>query len=273
MPAWDSGGFLGGAEEAPSPTLPNFDGVTARAMFDLPAQPTLPGVAPAPTEESLFADVPPPSLENPMPVAAVPITPTSPTSSSIPAVQEPRRRRRGVVGIFVNVAIAAALVMGLVVVGSAYLNDGKVSLDSLSAENLKSTFAPSAPFVAIDVTNGLYDTRAGRAIFYVHGEVANRSEAGAKLVVRAEIVENGKVVRASESFVGDEPATPEELHQVDTADALEALQRKVEKRARPVPPGGLASFVVAFTEYPPDLKGFSVRVSARAVPMASAVTR
>jgi hypothetical protein len=28
---------------------------------------------------------------------------------------------------------------------------------------------------------------------------------------------------------------------------------------------GTASFVVAFTEYPPDLKGFRVRVSARAV--------
>ncbi|HEY0880185.1 MAG TPA: hypothetical protein VGD87_01585, partial [Archangium sp.] len=167
-----------------------------------------------------------------------------------------------------NVVIAALLVFGLVVVGSAYLNEGKLSAEALSLDNLKNTFAPSVDFVANDVSNGLYETKGGRAVFFVRGEVQNRSEATVKVVVKAEIVEDGKVVRSGESFAG-EPATPEELHLVDSSEALEALKAKVERRAIVVPPGQAATFVVPFTEYPPDLKDFRVRVSARAVAAAT----
>lgn len=254
-------GFLGGGDASAPATLPSFDGATARAMFDMPV--------PA---ASALPDLPPPEPEDfsPQPPSAaparqsVPTMPAAPTPELLAASEKPRSRR-GVVGVVVNIAIAALLVLGLLVVGSAYLNDGKFSADSLSVEQLKNTFAPSVPFVASDVTNGLYDTRAGRAVFYVRGEVANRSDAPATLVVKAEIIENGKVVRAAESFVTDQPPSVEELYAVDGTDALEALQRRVEKRAAAVPPGGTASFVVAFTEYPPDLKGFRVRVSARPV--------
>lgn len=254
-------GFLGGGDPGPSPTLPSFDGATARAMFDMPAP-----------SSSALPELPPPEPEDfsPPPAAPAPAKQSVPTMPAAPspellAASEKPRSRRGVVGIIVNIAIAALLVLGLVVVGSAYLNDGKVSAESLSVEQLKNTFAPSVPFVASDVTNGLYDTRAGRAVFYVRGEVANRSDAPATLVVKAEIIENGKVVRAAEAFVTEQPPTVEELYAVDGTDALEALQRRVEKRAAAVAPGGTASFVVAFTEYPPDLKGFRVRVSARPV--------
>ncbi len=252
-----SSGFLG--DNAPAPTLPSFDGATARAMFDLPApsSPALP-------------ELPPPEPEDysPAPASApkqsVPTMPAAP-SAELLAASEPPKSRRGVVGIFVNIVIAAILVLGVIVVGSAYLNDGKVSAESLSVEQLKNTFAPSVPYLASDVTNGLYDTRAGRAVFYVRGEVSNRSDVAVTLAVKAEIVEGGKVVRSAESYAAEQPPTVEELYAVDGADALEALQARVEKRATPVAPGGTASFVVAFTEYPPDLKGFRVRVSARPV--------
>ena len=87
-----------------------------------------------------------------------------------------------------------------------------------------------------------------------------------KVVVKAEIVDDGKVVRFGESWAG-EPATPEEIFLIDSTESLEALSRKVEKRSLVVPPGAAAAFVVPFTEYPPDLKAFRVRVSARAVPV------
>jgi hypothetical protein len=74
------------------------------------------------------------------------------------------------------------------------------------------------------------------------------------------------VVRFGESWAG-EPGSPEEIYLIDSNEALEALNRKVEKRSLVVPPGSAAAFVVPFTEYPPDLKGFRVRVSARAVPV------
>ncbi len=167
-------------------------------------------------------------------------------------------------GIIVNVAIAAVLVLGLVVVGSAYVNEGKFSTEALSIEGLRNTFAPSVDFVANDVSNGLYETRAGRSVFFVRGEVMNRSEASVKIVVKAEIVEDGKVVRFGESWAG-EPASPEEIFLIQSTESLEALNSKVEKRSIVVPAGAAAAFVVPFTEYPPDLKGFRVRVSARAV--------
>ncbi len=253
-----AGGFYASADDAPAPDVSSFDGAAARAMFDMPA--------PAPSAL--------PDLPMPEPELAAPSTSTSQplarmSAPSLPAVAaampaEQPRSRRTAVGVIVNVFIAALLVFGLVVVGSAYLNEGKVSAESLSLENLKNTFAPSVPFVASDVSNGLYVTRAGRAVFFVRGEVANRSDNAGKLVVKAEIVEDGKVVRFAEAFAG-EPATAEELYLVDGADALEALQRRVEKRSTAINAGGAGAFVVVFTEYPPDLKGFRVRVSARAV--------
>ena len=258
-------GFFAGAE-GPGPSHSAIDGASARAMFDMP-QPEAP---PAP---SALLDLPPPHAE---PAGrsvervslSKPQSAPAPAAASLPAtLAEPPARRRTAVGIVVNVVIAAMLVLGLVVVGSAYLNEGKFTTDVLSFEGLKNTFAPSVTFVANDVSNGLYDTRAGRSVFFVRGEVINRSEAAVKIVVKAEIVEDDRVVRFGESWAG-EPASPEEIFLIDNTEALEALARKVEKRSLVVPAGSAASFVVPFTEYPPDLKDFRVRVSARAVAVA-----
>lgn len=251
-------GFFAAGDDAGQGVSP-VDGDAARAMFDMPA----------PAAPSLL-DLPPPEPEGPS-TSARNIERVSLTRGGIPpaAPREPLPseeppRRRTVVGIVVNVAIAAVLVVGLVVVGSAYLNEGKFSTEALSLEGLKNTFAPSVTFVANDVSNGLYETRAGRSVFFVRGEVMNRSEASVKVVVKAEIVEDSKVVRYGESWAG-EPASPEEIFMIESTESLEALNRKVEKRALVVPAGAAAAFVVPFTEYPPDLRGFRVRVSARAV--------
>ncbi len=259
-PGFSGGGSADGffaASDDGGGSLP-VDGDAARAMFDMPA--------PAPA----LLDLPPPEPEAPSTsgrnVERVSLTkggiPPALKAEALPPEDPPRRRT--VVGIVVNVAIAAVLVLGLVVVGSAYLNEGKFSTEALSLEGLKNTFAPSVTFVANDVSNGLYETRAGRSVFFVRGEVINRSEAAVKVVVKAEIVEDSKVVRFGESWAG-EPASPEEIFLIESTESLEALNRKVEKRALVVPAGASAAFVVPFTEYPPDLKGFRVRVSARAV--------
>ncbi len=252
-------GFFAGADDVAPATMP-VDGAAARAMFDLPA--------PAPS----LLDLPPPDLEpsaSSRNVERVPMgrpaTSTQLAAAPVAPPPEPARRRT-VVGIIVNVAIAAMLVFGLVVVGTAYVNEGKFSTEAFSLEGLKNTFAPSVDFVANDVSNGLYETRAGRSVFFVRGEVMNRSEVAVKVVVKAEIVDDGKVVRFGESWAG-EPASPEEIFVIESTESLEALNRKVEKRSIVVPPGAAAAFVVPFTEYPPDLKAFRVRVSARAVPV------
>lgn len=252
-------GFFAGADDV-GPATMAVDGAAARAMFDMPP--------PAPS----LLDLPPPDLESSSAsdrnIERVSLNrPAAPQPVSTPVAPPPDPpRRRTVVGIVVNVAIAAMLVFGLVVVGTAYVNEGKLTAEAFSIDGLKNTFAPSVDFVANDVSNGLYETRAGRSAFFVRGVVMNRSEAAVKVVVKAEIVDDGKVVRFGESWAG-EPATPEEIFLIDSTESLEALSRKVEKRSLVVPPGAAAAFVVPFTEYPPDLKAFRVRVSARAVPV------
>jgi predicted Zn finger-like uncharacterized protein len=247
-------GFLG----ASSPMdVSEVDGAAARAMFDLPP--------PAATLDEL-----PARNRELKPAPSAPVSaPRSIAPQAVSALVELPPKRPGVFGVVVNVVIALGLVLASMVVGSALVNEGKVTRESLSFDALKATFAPSVEFVVGDVSNGLYETNAGRSVFFVRGEVVNRSQAPVRVVVKAEIIEDGAVVRSAESLAG-EPATPEELYRVDSSEALEALNRKVDRRAVVLAPESSSSFVVPFREYPPELKGFRVKVSARAAGTGSA---
>lgn len=251
--------FFGGslpAEEKRAPLPDDLDGDAARnALFDMAAAlPAAPADVPAPA----------PPEAAPVPVARI----------SAPRPQEPEvpRRRRTALGVVVNLVIAAVLVVALVVVGSAYLNEGKVSADTLSWDHLKATFAPSSDFVAGDISNGLYDTKADKPVFFVRGDVTNRGTSAVRVVVKAELLEGDTLVRAAESAAGA-PASPEELYLLTSAEDLEALNAKVAERAPVLEPGASAPFIVTFFEYPPDLKGFRVRVSARSTTDASTAKR
>lgn len=241
-------GFFAATENAKQ-LLPDVDAATARAMFDLPA----PEDSPAP---QVVAPPAPPPIEPPprTETATIPVTRAEP----------PPPRGRGVVGVIVNLLIAVLLVAGLMLVGSAFLNEGKVSSESLSLSALRNTFAPDVQFVVHDVSNGLYDTRTGRPIFYVRGEVVNRSSSAVRISVKAELIEGSSALRTEQSSAG-QPASPEELFSIDGREALEALVARVEHRAPVVEAQGSAPFVVLFPEFPPDLKSFRVRVSARGV--------
>lgn len=251
--------FFGGSmpvEEKRAPLPDELQGDEAKnALFDMAA-----ALPPAPAEE-------PAPQAAAAPVAVARITPVR----AAPEAEAPRRRRTAL-GIVVNVFIAAVLVVALVVVGSAYLNEGKVSADTLSWDHLKATFAPSTDFVAGDISNGLYDTRAGKPVFFVRGEVTNRGSSAVKVMVKAELLEGSTLVRAAESAAGA-PPSPEELFVLTSADDLDALNAKVSQRAPVLEPGATAPFTVTFFEYPPDLKGFRVRVSAWAATGSSTATR
>jgi predicted Zn finger-like uncharacterized protein len=224
-----------------------------RALFDLP---------PPPPEASGPAEVEPP------PPAPVSSTPSAVTAAS-PALPPPDRRRSAL-GVVVNVLIAAVLVGALVVVGSALLNDGKVTAESLSLEHLKATFMPESDFAVSDISNGLYETQGGRAVFYVRGQVTNLSGASTRVAVQADIVEGSKVVRSARSLAGAVP-TPEELFTLGVGEALEKrLEARVAPRAVTLEADASADFLIVFTEYPPDLKDFRVRVVATAEGAATA---
>ncbi len=224
-------------------------GAASNALFDMPAAPP----APMPATEQVPAFAPP--VSSPSSLGPAPIVARPPTGDEAP------RRKRTALGVVVNVVIAAVLVVALVVVGSAFLNEGKLTREALSFESLKNTFAPSAEFVAADISNGLYETRSGRSVFFVRGEVTNRTSSATRVTLQADIVEGDVVVRSSRGLAGAVP-TPEELFALGSGDDLETLATRVTGRATVVEPGASAPFLVVFYEYPPDLKDFRVRVLA-----------
>ena len=100
-----------------------------------------------------------------------------------------------------------------------------------------------------DVSNGLYETKAGRPVFYVRGEVDNRSGQATKAEVVIELMRGDTVVRTGAAWAGGVP-TPEELYLLSSPDDLEALQTQLQKRAGTVGAGTKAPFAFAVFEYP-----------------------
>ncbi len=258
-PAGDLSGFFDNLEDEAVASPSRDDVAAARAMFDLPAP------APPPEAGPQLLDVPDPESEiaQPYKMSVERQAPRLAAQASKAPVVESNSRRTAL-SVGVNVMLAALLVTALAVFGSVYFNEGKFSKDTFSLEGLKNAVAPASGLLANDVSNGLYETHAGRSVFYVRGEVINQSGIAAKVVVKAEIVEDDTVVRMGETWAGN-PPTPEELFLLDGADAAEALNRKVQERAQVIAKGASSAFVVPFIEYPPDLTGFRVRVSARTV--------
>jgi hypothetical protein len=159
-------------------------------------------------------------------------------------------------------ALAATFAMALLLAGSALVNDGTVDARTFSVARLKALVAPPSNYVPSDISNGLYDTKAGRPVFYVVGSVLNRAGATVRAKVLVELIANEVVVRKAESFA-TAPLSPEELFELTGADGVEGLLTKQAKRATAVPKGERAAFVVPFFEYPPDLKSFRVKVSVQ----------
>ncbi len=228
----------------------------ARAMFDMPSAPphqALPDIGLPPPEVTQVAPAPV-APEGPSPVRVTQSTPTR----IAPEVAPPRRGRA--IGVLVNLGMVVVLAAVLLVVGSVFANEGKLDASSFSVEHLKAAFAPPSEFVATDISNGLYETRAGRPVFFVRGEVTNTGATTVPVKVRAEILEGNALVRSVEGFAGPAPS-PEELRALQTPDDLERLLARQAGAAKPLEPGASAAFVVAFFEYPPDLKAFRVRVA------------
>jgi hypothetical protein len=160
----------------------------------------------------------------------------------------------------INVSVAAALILVLMTVGSVYLNEGKLDASAISFSRVRTLLFPVRDMVPRDVSNGLYETQHGRPIFYVRGEVENRSGKKEKIKVRAEILDGAQLVRGADGYAGAAP-TPEELYAIDAAEDLQALNAKLDKRAKEIDSGERASFLLAFYEYPPDLSRFRLKVT------------
>ncbi|AKQ64186.1 hypothetical protein A176_001098 [Myxococcus hansupus] len=136
------------------------------------------------------------------PVVTVAKPTARPEDVGIPQ-RRPSSRFGKAVGFVVNFVLAAVVVAALGVAARMYQRDGRVDLSALSLESVRSLVVPTAkPLVAVDVTNGLYETRDGRALYYVRGEALNHSETAARIRVRAALYDGQQRVASSEALVG-----------------------------------------------------------------------
>jgi predicted Zn finger-like uncharacterized protein len=167
---------------------------------------------------------------------------------------------RRVAGVVVNLAVAGALMVLFGAGATAYLTGGKLDRTAFSIDRVKTLFAAPKTMVARGVTNGLYQTRTGRPVLFVHGVVENRGAAAGKGKVRAEILEGEALVRAVEGYAGA-LATPEDLFGLNNAADVDALNAKSKSAAAALAPGAQSEFLLTFYEYPPDLASFRIKVT------------
>ncbi|HLL84020.1 MAG TPA: hypothetical protein VK420_15250, partial [Longimicrobium sp.] len=246
-----------------------------RGLFDMPSAP--PSVGPV-DPFGLGSSSPAPELPAEPPSASVVIGkmklggtpqveggtvgPVVEVSTGVvdPGAAKPPSTARRLSGVVVNIAIAAGLVLVLATVVGVYRNEGKLEASAFTPERVKALFVTTTDRVAVDVSNGLYETQQGRPIFYVRGEVENRGRKGGRVRVRAEILDGSQLVRAAEGYAGTSP-TPEELYTLQSAQDVESLVARLDKGAADVAPGKRAPFLLAFYEYPGELAGLRLKVT------------
>lgn len=236
-----------------------------RSLFDMSDVPAPPPEAPAVPQA-------PPITEVSVPVARIALKRVTADGVPVSAAQAPSSDKRRVARVVLNTLSAAALLGVVVVLTAITVNDGKLDASSFTWARLKAAFSGPAELMTFDISNGLYQTRVGRPVFYVRGEVKNRGAAASRIRVKAEILDGDDLVRSAEGWAGASPS-PEDLFGIATADELDKLSQRLVQSAAELPPGEQASFLITFYEYPPELRGFRVKVTAASGAAAETAAR
>jgi hypothetical protein len=222
----------------------------------------------APTERNPFPDFPgagAPSTEILPDLPAATPTPPVIAPPTVKQAEAPKERTgprlvQRLAAVAAQLLVAAVLVVGLAAVGSAWLNGGRVELSALSPSRMREMVSPTRPLVAKDLSNGLYETADGHALFFVRGEVENRGTAPIRVKATVALFDGEQRVKSAEGLAGTVPS-PEELFLLKSASAAEALRGRLDGAVKEVAPGARAPFVVFFYDYPSDLAGFRLEVT------------
>lgn len=234
-----------------------------RSMFEIP----VPAVeAPVSPPRELL-----PSREEMLPPAPPKVRPLTSESRSEPRAsaawpERPSDRVRwSWAGVLINLCTGVALLLALGAVGALYVNDGKLDRSALSVAKWKSLLFPARETTAAEVSNGLYETRAGKPVFYIRGDVENRGASPAKLKVRAEILDGEQLVRSAEVLAGA-IASPEDLYNIGSAEEAAALSTRLDSAGAEVLPKQRAPFLLTFYDYPPNLSAFHFKITVGTAP-------
>jgi hypothetical protein len=234
------------------------DADTERNPFPLP---DFPGPGEAPPSREILPDLPAMSPTPAPPVLAAPDEPAKKKKESDPSAGPSLVQR--LAGMAAQIVVAAVLVIGLLALGSAWLNDGRVELSSLSPAKMREMVSPTRPLVGKDLSNGLYETFDGHTLFFVRGEVENRGTAPVRVKASVALFEGEQRVKSAEGLVGEIP-TSEELFTLKNAAAADALRTRLDASAKDVAPGERAPFVVVFYDHPSDMGSFRLEVTFEA---------
>jgi predicted Zn finger-like uncharacterized protein len=208
----------------------------------------IPDLAPSPEPVSAF-DVPSPMMgrtTNPMfPAATLP-----PPPAPVEPTRAPIGRRTLVVRLVfgAGIAVVAATLLAVVLNGGSFPRSG-----------LRRPADATGAVLSHNVVSGLYDTKTGRSVLFVRGEVENRDRANERMRVVVELWDGEQKTKTEEVLAG-KVATPEELYAVGNAVETKALLESLGKESHPVGPGGRVPFLVAFYDYPADTSALAVQV-------------
>jgi hypothetical protein len=123
-------------------------------------------------------------------------------------------------------------------------------------------FGAGTDVVATRVVSGLYDTVAGKPVFYVRGRVENRSRKvrGPVKVIAELVADSGPDARA-EAIAGAEP-TAEDVWSLRSPAEAEKLVRSLDssEAQRRVAPGASLPFFAVIVEPPGDLERHKLHV-------------
>jgi len=126
---------------------------------------------------------------------------------------------------------------------------------------------PRSEVVATRVVSGLYDTVAGKPVFFVRGRVENRgSRVHGPFRVTAELVSDGAAEAKAEAIAGAEP-TPEDVWSLRSNADVERLSRSLDTAEvqRKLQPGGSLPFFAVIPDPPPDLGRHRLHVKVESV--------
>ena len=228
----------------------------------------------APAGDSPFPDFPGPGAAAPSREILPDLPPMVPGPAPAPPVlappsakkEEPARERKPSVvlprlaALAAQLVVVALIVVALVAVGSAWLNGGRVELSALSPAKLRELISPTLPLVAKELSNGLYETRGGKPVFFVRGEVENRGTTPTRVTVTVTLFTGETKEGSAQGLAGAVP-TPEEFYSLQSAADVGALRSRLDLQAQDVAPGARVPFVVFFQEYPADLSGIRLDVA------------
>jgi predicted Zn finger-like uncharacterized protein len=237
------------AHSEAEPSMGEEPAAGTRELIDLPSQPAA---------ESAPPPRPVPTLASP----AIARPAGRPADMGIPEKRK-LTTAQAVTGQVAYLTIAAGLLLALTAVGGVYMKKGRVDPSALSPGEILKLLTPSQ-FSARDVSNGLYDTRGGGSLFYVRGEVENRSSKPAKVKVQAALYDGDQRVQSAEGLAGKVPS-PEELHASNSAEATAQLRTQLDGGAQVIAPGQRAPFTLLFQDLPQDLSAFRLQLTMEPV--------